>query len=169
MDEAHKNVQKEGREKGELGSSLASWWLIFSRLRIKSYQLPLKLACACMKASHSIPRPKMVLTSNPEFTPTKSNSDHIELSQTLRKESNHPHKNTSDRKSPEDKACESFSSILSYYLTTRESLDRLLSWVTESSQSGSIHVSPSLMPTSDEQVEAEKEMLKKLASDARRR
>lgn len=73
----------------------------------------------------------------------------------------------SDSKSPEEQARESFSSILSYYLHNRESLERLPSWVTESSQSGSIPIalSPSLMPASDEQVEAEKEKLKERVSD----
>jgi hypothetical protein len=74
----------------------------------------------------------------------------------------------SDSKSPEEKARESFSSILSYYLHNRESLERLPSWVTESSQSGSIPIalSPSLMPASDEQVEVEKQKLKERVSDA---
>ncbi|EGD89309.2 hypothetical protein H112_02929 [Trichophyton rubrum D6] len=74
----------------------------------------------------------------------------------------------SDNKSSEEKARESFSSILSYYLHNRESLERIPSWVTESSESGSIPIalSPSLMPTSDEQVEAEKQKLKERVSDA---
>ncbi|OJD15318.1 hypothetical protein ACJ73_08989 [Blastomyces percursus] len=74
----------------------------------------------------------------------------------------------SDNKSPEEKARESFASILSYYLNNRDSLERLPSWVTESSQSGSIPIalSPSLMPASDDQVEAEKQKLKERVSDA---
>ena len=74
----------------------------------------------------------------------------------------------SSSKSPEEKARESFSSILSYYLHNRESLERLPSWVTESSKSGSIPIalSPSLMPKSDEQVEAEKQKLKQTVSDS---
>ncbi|WEW60186.1 hypothetical protein PRK78_005671 [Emydomyces testavorans] len=69
----------------------------------------------------------------------------------------------SDNKQATEKARESFSSILSYYLANRESLQSIPSWLDEASDTGSILIalSPSLVPvTSDDRVEEIKEDLK---------
>ncbi|KAK2811325.1 hypothetical protein FQN50_002201 [Emmonsiellopsis sp. PD_5] len=69
----------------------------------------------------------------------------------------------SDTKSTAEEARDSLSSILSFYLSNRESIQNVPSWVVEAAETGSIKIalSPSLVPIlSDDQVEVKKDDLR---------